>query len=85
MANTEGCELKSEPQVRSSAWLGTPRTDAVDKAARKLDGEDYYPGQMRELAKQLERELNQCQQDLLIARTMLDDAAHGRIELVPNT
>ena len=84
MANTEGCEIKGEPQVRSGAWVGTPRTDAVDKLAKKLDGEDYYPGKMREHAKQLESELNQCQHDLLIARTMLDDAAHGRIQLVPN-
>ena len=37
----------------------TPRTNEVDKKARKLDGEDYYPGEMREHARRLERELTE--------------------------
>ena len=35
----------------------TPRTNEVDEKCRKFDGEDYWPGKMREHARQLEREL----------------------------
>ncbi len=35
----------------------TPRTNEVDQKCRKLDGEDYWPGKMRDHARQLEREL----------------------------
>ena len=53
----------------------TPRTDAADKNARKIDGEDYWPGQMREHARKLERELNawrKCARNLAEAYTSGD-------------
>ena len=35
----------------------TPRTNEVDEKCRKFDGVVYWPGKMRDHARQLEREL----------------------------
>lgn len=50
----------------------TPRTNEVDKKARKFDGNDYWPGQMREHARQLERELAAMTENYINTRNQLE-------------
>jgi hypothetical protein len=48
----------------------TPRTNEIDRAERKRNGEDYFPGKMRDHAQQLERELNTALADLSFRRDL---------------
>ena len=45
----------------------TPRTDKIEQYARKLDGNDYWPGKMSGHARQLKNELNASQSAIMAA------------------
>jgi hypothetical protein len=84
MENTENvqatpqAEPRSDTAVGSNPLFGTPRTDAADRACRKFDGEDYYPGKLRDLCRQLERELNDMKKKAL-SQAMPNEKAHLRV------
>jgi hypothetical protein len=39
--------------------MPTPETDEIDKLERKRNGEDYFPGKMRDHAKEMEQQRNE--------------------------
>ena len=55
----------------------TPRTDEIDAEAKDQYGKDYFPGIMRQHARQLERELNAVKTTL---QSVLQQNALARID-----